>query len=212
MVARNHAQGLEVCWRIIPLRTPHVLRHCTKCGTRSRFASSDKFRLNAQQRKVDVWLVYQCLVCAQTWNCAIVTRQSPEDIGADLYQRFLHNDRALAWGYAFDAGLLHRAGARLDATVDVRVEQSVPPGLAGLAGSHRIRLALDYPCTLRLDRLLADVLQVARASIHRWYERGLLQVWPAEPRPLRKPIRHGQVLCLTAGQGVSQVLGEAMVR
>ena len=210
MVDRHHVAGIEVCWHIIPLHTPHVLRHCVKCGTGRRFASSDKFRLNVQQRKVDVWLVYKCLVCAQTWNCTIVTRQTPEDIGEDLYQRFVRNDRRLAWHYAFDSSLLHRAGVRVDAAVAVRVEQAVPHGMMGNGRPQRIRLVLDYPCTLRLDRLLAQAWQVSRASVHRWYEHGLLQVWPAEKHPLRKPICHGQVLCLAAGKGLPEAPCEAI--
>ena len=210
MVARNYGQSIAVCWRIIPLSTPHVLRHCGKCGTNRRFASSDKFRVNAQQRKVDVWLVYKCLVCAQTWNCTIVTRQTPEDIGEALYQRFVRNDRKLAWHYAFDAAMPRRAGVRVDATVDVRVEQDGLPSVVGLARSQQIRLALDYPCTLRLDRLLAEVLQVPRARIHRWYEHGLLQVEPVEKHPLRKPIRHGQILILSAGEALDGMLGQTM--
>ena len=212
MAARNHGQGIESCWRIIPLRTPHVLRHCAKCGTTRRFASSDKFRVNAHQRKIDVWLIYQCTVCAQTWNCAIVMRQSPADIGGDLYQRFMQNDRALAWRYAFDSGLLHRAGARVEAVVDVRVEHAGRHGVVAIAGPQQIRLALDYPCVLRLDRLLADVLQVSRASIHRWYDCDLLQVWPREKHPLRKPVRHGQVLFFSAGIALPRALGEEIVR
>jgi hypothetical protein len=212
MVARNHVAGSEVCWHIIPLSTPHVLRHCAKCGTRRRFASSDKFRLNAQQRKVDVWLVYKCLVCAQTWNCTIVTRQAPEDIGADLYQRFVRNDRILAWRYAFDSSLLQRAGVRVDAAVDVRIEPATWHGMGGMARPQQIRLVLDYPCTLRLDRLLAEAFHVSRASVHRWFDRGLLQVWPVEKHPLRKPIRHGQILCFSAGEGVDGMPGGAIAQ
>jgi hypothetical protein len=204
MLERNHVAGIEVCWHIIPLSTPHVLRHCVKCGTVRRFASSDKFRLNAQQRKVDVWLVYKCLVCAQTWNCTIVTRQTPEDIGEELYQRFVRNDRTLAWRYAFDSSVWQRAGVRVDAAVAVRVEQGIPHGLVEMTRSQRIRLVLNYPCALRLDRLLAEAWQVSRASVHRWYEHGLLQVWPTEKHPLRKPIHHGQVLCLAAGKGLPE--------
>jgi hypothetical protein len=212
MVARNLGAGIEVCWHIIPLSTPHALRHCAQCGTRRRFVSSDKFRLNAQQRKIDVWLVYKCLVCAQTWNCTIVTRQTPEDIGEDLYQRFVRNDRMLAWRYAFDSSLLHRAGVRVDEAVAVRVEQAVRPGMEGIVRPQQIRLVLDYPCTLRLDRLLAQACQVSRASVHHWYEDGLLQVWPAEKHPLRKPIRHGQVLFLAAGEGLPEAPWEEIAR
>src|SRR5262249_20152834 len=87
----------EVVWRVVPLETPAVLRHCTKCRKLSRFVCSETFRLNAQQRKVDVWLVYRCAICETTWNCTIFSRCVPEEIDAELYQRLQNNDQDAAW-------------------------------------------------------------------------------------------------------------------
>jgi hypothetical protein len=53
---------------------------------------------------------------------------------------------------------------------------------------------------------------VSRASVDHWYEDGLLQVWPAEKHPLRKPIRHGQVLFLAAGEGLPEAPWEEIAR
>jgi hypothetical protein len=198
-VAVEHNSDLrEVCWHIVPLDTPRVVRHCARCRELRRFASSDRFRLNAQQRKVDVWLVYKCTVCEDTWNCTIVTRRTPEEIGQDLYQRFQHNDHGLAWSYAFDFALLSRLGVRVDPVVRVGVERPTANGEGVFARPQKISLRLVYPCSLRLDRLLAEELRVSRSCVQRWFECGLLQVQPEEEHALRKPIRNGQTVLLLA--------------
>jgi hypothetical protein len=196
-VATMDMVGLvEVCWRIIPLETPRVWRHCSKCAEVRPFYSSDQFRLNAQQRRIDVWLIYRCTTCDTTWNCTICTRSTPEAIGAELYQQFQHNDRDAAWQYAFDLALLHSLGARVDAEVRFRVERT--PGACSNGHQQQITLALSYPCTVRLDRLLASELGVSRSSLQRRVDQGILHIWPHDSNALRKPIRDGQVITLMA--------------
>jgi hypothetical protein len=198
-VATTRIAGLaEVCWRIVPLETPRVWRRCATCGTIRPFSSSDNFRINAQQRKVDVWLIYRCTACDTTWNRTIFTRCTPEEIGAELYQRLQRNDRETAWKYAFDFGLLYRLGARVDAVVQVRVEHLSRELRHSDDGGRQIVLELPYQCSMRLDRLLADELGVSRSCLQRWLDRGLLRVWPEEKNALRKPIRNGQLVVIVA--------------
>lgn len=172
-------------WRIVPLHTPRVLRACPRCGGPRAFASSDRFRVNASGRRLDVWLVYRCTGCDFTWNLAVVERATPETIGPAALAAYHRNDPALAWACAFDAALLRRAGARADAAVPVSVERGVLP-----AGPAVVRLALPFPLRLRLDRLLARELGTPRS--------GLAAVVD-EPSALRRPVFDGQRVGLKVG-------------
>ena len=188
------AQQMEVEWRIVPLETPRVWRHCATCGTVQGFRSSDQFRLNAHHRKIDVWLIYRCLSCDTTWNCTIFTRSSPDTIGADLYQRFVCNDQTTAWQYAFDRSLLRRCGVHVEDDVEVAVAWT---GSAGPSPHERhIRIVMSYPCSIRLDKLLARELCVSRSCLLRWFKTGLVQIHPADKQALRKPVRDGQLISL----------------
>ena len=186
----------EVRWRILPIETPRVLRHCPHCGTVRPFACSDTFRMNANQRKVDIWLIYRCIDCDCTWNCTIFTRATPEEIGPILYRQFQENHRETAWKYAFDLVRLQRLGARLDGTVPVRVECDSSIGPPTIGGQQTILLDVPYPCEMRLDKLLAGELGVSRSCLQRWCDQGLIHVWPAAKDALRKSIKHGQVIIL----------------
>jgi hypothetical protein len=174
-----------VVWRVVPARTPHVLRACPRCGPMP-FASSDRFRVNASGRRLDVWLVYRCTGCDHTWNLTVRERATPEAIGAALLEAYHRNDAAEAWRCAFDAGLLGRAGARLEAATPVRVERGPAPD-----GPFAIRFELPWPVRVRLDRLLAAELGIPRAVVRARCTAGELD----------GPVREGAIVTVSRGDG-----------
>ena len=192
----QHVSGGKVRWRIMPTETLRVLRHCSRCNTTRPFACSDTFRVNANQRKVDVWLIYRCVDCNCTWNWTIVSRSTPEEIGSVLYRQFQDNHRATAWHYAFDLVRLQRAGVRVEPTAAVQVERIPQTGLALNGDEQTILLELPYPCEVRLDKLLARELGVSRSCLQRWFDHGVILIWPASKDALRKPIKNGQVVTI----------------
>ncbi len=142
-----------VVWTIHAKETPRVRRRCPRCDAGRDFLSSGRFRLNAQKRRVDVWLVYRCPECDDTWNATILERKTPEEIGP-AYVAYQDNDPAAARRAAF-------AVPGADLAVPVRVER--PP----LAVPALVMLTLADPVVVRLDRLLARELGVPRAEIAR---------------------------------------------
>ncbi|MCG8419607.1 MAG: DUF1062 domain-containing protein [Proteobacteria bacterium] len=213
MTAQHVESQSESQWRIIPLYTPRVWRHCRRCNSQQPFASSDRFRVNANQRRLDVWLIYRCTACDSTWNREIAARVTPGDIGAACHARFQDNDRDEAWRWAFDLSSLTARGIRVAGEVAVRVERtgnalqctecpghchrgSLCPAADSCPRPGRIRLILQYPCNVRLDKLLAREFGASRSHIARLIARGDLRILGGPPRPLRKPVRDGQILVL----------------
>jgi hypothetical protein len=155
----------EVRWTVVALDTPRVIRHCPRCRRPRAFASSDAFRVNAQKRRLDVWLIYRCTECESTWNREILERCAPEDIAPDLYARFLENDRETAWSYAFEVTKLGGG----DGAVPYRVEVA---GTAEPGNGLSIEIALPRPCEVRLERLLTEGLGVSRSRLRAWLDSG----------------------------------------
>lgn len=81
---------------------------CAGCKKKRTFVNTGKFRVNANGNCVDVWLIYQCEKCRHTLNLTIYERTKPSKIPAELYQRFLENDEALAEQYGNDRGFLKK--------------------------------------------------------------------------------------------------------
>ena len=92
------AEENHVIWKIEYCAPPAVLRYCKKCGKKEEYLCSGEFRVNAQQKNLDIWLIYKCNHCNTTWNSAIYSRVSPQKLGADLLERFYKNDES--WQYS----------------------------------------------------------------------------------------------------------------
>jgi hypothetical protein len=163
-----------VTWSVVALEAPRVHRRCPRCGEQRRFVSSDKFRINAQKRRLDVWLIHKCEACDFTWNLTVLERVLPQDIDTARYRRFLENDRHEAWACAFagpgDRGVawdVHIAGAGEDIVV-----------------------RLVHPVEIRLERLAARALGIRRGEVARHLD------VPADA--LRRRVRDGQRVNRTA--------------
>src|SRR5437016_4799441 len=86
---------------IVPKSTPQIIRRCARCEA-NRFASSNKFRINANKKILDVWLIFKCIACDYTLNVSIFSRKSIKSIDRILLERFHKNDSELVLQYAFD--------------------------------------------------------------------------------------------------------------
>jgi hypothetical protein len=55
-------------WRIRPLELPRPWRDCASCASARAFVCSERFRVNAQKKALDVWLKYRCASCDDVWK------------------------------------------------------------------------------------------------------------------------------------------------
>jgi hypothetical protein len=192
---RSSVPVIPVVWRVVALTTPRVIRHCPRCGRVRPFVSSDKFRINAQKSRLDVWLIYKCADCDGTWNLEVRARCLPEELSPELFASFQQNDGTAAWAHAFNRGLLDRAGARVDPEVPYRIDRPPFPS-PGIALVVEIRF--DHPCAVRLDRLVCAELAISRSRLDQLVRRRLVQLIPDDTRAWRRPARAGQRLEIAA--------------
>ncbi len=156
-----------ILWEIVPLNQPTITKNCSKCSTKCTFITTGNFRINANQSKVDVWLIYQCRKCKTTWNMPIFSRVNPTSIPPDLYRKFLCNDEELARKYAFDANIHAQNNVNLEYE---EVEYEVSGGiirLTDLKESIQVQLMCNYPMDIRVDKILSRKLGISRSSIKR---------------------------------------------
>lgn len=182
------ANTLNVLWTVTPLTAPQPHLACNRCGTTRPYRSSGKFRLNANGKRLDAWLVYRCTSCENSWNFPVFERRLRRGVTPDLLAALQTNDPALARRHEFDAAALRRATRMVEEFPDVVVRKAIlGTAGAGAAGALSVALALERPICLRLDRLLASELGVSRSRLDRWAESGTLET---DAPDLRKPLRH----------------------
>lgn len=74
-------------YTVIPNGSYAVLRGCAGCGRKARFESTEKFRVNANGGRLDVWMIYACAHCGHTYNLPIFERVRVSDLLPEQYAR-----------------------------------------------------------------------------------------------------------------------------
>ncbi len=103
----------EYIWKVKAGNTPHLKRKCNHCDS-VRFYCSEKFRMNAHKKNIDIWLIYRCIKCDNTYNMTIFTRVKTEQINKDLFNKFSENNKETAWKYAFSLETCRKNNVELD--------------------------------------------------------------------------------------------------
>lgn len=103
----------KILWEVRCLALLPVYRYCKKCGEKTEYVCSGRFRINAQRKHLDIWLIYKCRHCETTWNASVYSRISPQALDPEWLDGFLSNDSALAERYAMDSRFLRRSGVEV---------------------------------------------------------------------------------------------------
>jgi hypothetical protein len=177
---------------LTPSGTIKVQRHCARCKLRRSFVSSGKFRVNAQRKLLDVWLIYRCTACDFTWNHAIHERTPVRDIAADELQALMRNDPVLADRHAGDVTRLRAAKLEIEPAATQHLTRHVLQ--AAHPGTQAIRISIGNAaaCEMRLDRVLAWGLSLQRREVAELKDRAALIIRPQTARALKRAATDGQ--------------------
>lgn len=200
------SRALRVLWTIAPKTFPQPWRFCSRCGKAQPFRCGEKFRLNANGKRLDAWLIYKCVACDDTWNCMVIERRVARDIDTKMLAAFEANDAALVRHHAFDVTTLRRHAHRVDEFADVEMLKELLADEPSAQPKLTIELDPALPVSVRLDRLLASELALSRSRVAAMAQAGLLT--PAAA--LRKPVRDRIVIAIEpATDDAEHVLGGA---
>ncbi|MGX5801479.1 DUF1062 domain-containing protein [Bradyrhizobium sp. Arg314] len=182
---------LRIHWTITPRIAPRPLVNCNRCGGLTPYQCGRKFRVNANGKRIDAWLIYRCTACDNSWNFTILERRNRRDIEPALLTALESNDPALVWRHAFDSAALRDKAGRIEEFPDVTVRKEILDGEPERAAGLRLELRLEGTTALRLDRLLAGELGLSRSRLQALDDRERLTVEPDGVKALRKPVRDG---------------------
>jgi hypothetical protein len=164
MTSNNTVRRLTTQWLVCPARLPLIRRRCLNCPS-ERYRPHGKFRINANHKLLDVWLLALCAGCGETVKLTVLERVNVRAIDPSTLNRFHDNDLGLAAKVLADPGLLRRNGIALDwdgawtlrkSTVDVSDAEVIDTS---------VRFAERIP--IRLTTLLSAGLEVSRSEVRR---------------------------------------------
>ena len=164
----------KIEYEIIPKDSFWVIRSCSKCGRKTHFKNTKKFRVNANGNRLDVWLIYQCEECKHTLNLAIYERQKVSSIPKEEYQSFLDNNERLTERYGKNMQLFRKNKADIDfdrINYDfVKLHETLESSDCG--EQMVITINNPYQLKLRPEKQIAEVLGLSRSQVKNLLEKG----------------------------------------
>ena len=166
-------------YRITPTKAYTIIRNCSGGGRKEHYVSTGNFRVNANGRQLDVWLVYQCEKCKHTYNLPIYERVSPEKIEDAQYLAFLGNDADTALQFGTDRNLFLKNRAEVDTERLEYTIEKLNDDCAKHEGVENSEIQIiihnPYMLPIRTDRLLPEILQMSRSKIRQLIKDGSIQ-------------------------------------
>ncbi|MEV6301999.1 DUF1062 domain-containing protein [Actinoplanes sp. NPDC051861] len=158
----------ETRWLVYPAALPLIRRRCLRCPS-ALYRPNGKFRINANHKLLDVWLLALCTGCGETIKLTVLERANVRTINPATLTRFHDNDATLAATLLPDPGLLRRNNVALnwDGAWALRKETVAGADTTGVHFTERI--------PLRPTTLLAAGLEVSRSEVNRLVAGGFLQ-------------------------------------
>lgn len=175
-------------WIVEPSEAPYYLNRCNRCRKVNPYYCSEKFRINAQKKSVDVWLIFKCKKCDNTKNIDVLSRVNPKLIDKEEYMNFQYNDRETAWKYAFDADVINKNKARV---VWDHIEYSTTGDIMSLEEIQEqeedlveFNIRIKYNIELNLFTLIKKNLNLTTSKLEKMLSAGVITIFP--PGPVKK--------------------------
>lgn len=159
-------------WLVCPTGLPLIRRRCLNC-TSALYRAHGKFRVNANHKLLDVWLLALCVGCGETVKLTVLERVHVRAIDPPTLTRFHDNDLELAARLLRDPGLLRRNGVTLDWD-DAWTLRKTTVDLSQAEVIHTsVRFVQRIP--IRLTKLLSVGLEMSRSEVQRLIADGRLR-------------------------------------
>ncbi|MFF6940093.1 DUF1062 domain-containing protein [Streptomyces lavendulae] len=158
-------------WVVMPTCLPTVLRRCPACAG-DRFRANGKFRVNANHKLLDAWLLVLCTACGDTAKLTVLERTHVRSIRPEMLDRMHDNDPGLAAELLQDPALRRRNRIALDWDGAWRLDTGGSGHLDREVTDVSVRFAARIP--VRPVRLIAEGCGLSRAEAERLITEGRL--------------------------------------
>lgn len=165
-------------YKPVPTQSFTIIRGCPGCGRKTSYKNMDKFRVNANGSRIDVWLIYQCENCRHTFNLPIYERRKNTSLPASEYQRFLVNDAQLAREYGKNLQLFGKHRAEVDhKSINyelIRLQDTIDE--TAFEGRVQITIQNPYSLKIRPEKLTAEILGQSASSVKKQIANGTIAI------------------------------------
>lgn len=176
----------KALWVVKELALPAIVTPCVSCR-HPRHRPTGKFRVNANHKLLDVWMLVWCERCGRTSKINVHERINVRVLPHERLLRLHDNDPAMVREVAMDTALAGRARHRLDWTGTWELETDLP--FHRLDGddpvSFEVVVRFELPVPIRIGKLIRAGSGLSGAAVRAMADSGRLRL----PRPLDAQVR-----------------------
>jgi hypothetical protein len=147
-------------WTVRRTRLPLLSLRCVDCPSSAATTGKGRFRINANGKLLDVWLLVRCVSCDRTSKLPVHERTPVRTLDPARLDGYHENDPRLVAATLLDPSFAGRHGFALDWRGAWRLD--APPAPLDEAWPWRVAVGFEDPVPLRPDRLIAQGLGLSR--------------------------------------------------
>ncbi|WP_345348354.1 DUF1062 domain-containing protein [Actinoallomurus liliacearum] len=174
-------------WVVRRTRLPLLSLRCADCRSESATTGEGRFRVNANSKLLDVWLLVHCVSCDRTSKRIVHKRAPVRSFDPAEIHGYRVNDPELVASRLLDPLLARRNRFTLDWAGAWRLD--TPPARLNEA-PVQVKVVFEDPVPVRPERLIAQGLGLSRNDVLRRIECDI---------PLRRPTSAGFTFTVMAG-------------
>jgi hypothetical protein len=190
----------KALWAVKELALPTIIRSCTACPS-TRHHPTGKFRVNANGKLLDVWLLIGCERCDRTSKIPVHERITVRALAHERLLRYQNNDPAMVRHVLVNAG-----AHQLDwnGTWDLETDMPFYDLKGADPASLEVVVRFELPAPIRVERLLTAGFAVSRSVVRVLVASGRIRL----PRPLGTRVREDFSFFVTAAGRARPPIGE----
>lgn len=168
----------KALWVIRELGLPAVIKACVLGCRSTRHHPTGKFRVNANGKLLDVWMLINCELCDRTSKIPIHERVHVRALQHERLVMFENNDPAMVRRLAMDPSLASRAGNRLDWNGTWELETDMPFYELEHADPAPLEVIIrfEFPAHIRVEKLLMDGFSLSRSAARGMVDAGRIRL------------------------------------
>jgi hypothetical protein len=167
----------KALWVVKELALPAIVKACVSCRS-ARHRPTGKFRVNANGKLLDVWMLICCELCGRTSKIPVHERIHVQALVGERLLMFENNDPAMVRHLAMDVALAGKAAYQLDWSGTWELETDMPFYELACedAAPLEVIIRFELPAPIRVEKLLTAGFGVSRSTARGMVESGRIRL------------------------------------
>lgn len=167
----------KALWVVRELGLPAIVKACVSCRS-TRHRPTGKFRVNANRKLLDVWMLIGCELCDRTSKIPIHERIPVQALDSQRLLMFENNDPAMVRHLAMDAALAGKSAYRLDWNRTWELETDMPfyELTYGDPAAVEVVVRFELPAPIRVGTLLTAGFGLSRSAVRGMVDSGRIRL------------------------------------